>query len=51
MKPTIHIESPLYLVIDLFCGAGGTTIGFERSGVAKVIAEGGTLKNGIFNNN
>lgn len=25
-------------MIDLFCGAGGTTIGFERSGVAKVIA-------------
>lgn len=27
-----------YLVVDLFCGAGGTTIGFEQSGVAKVIA-------------
>jgi DNA (cytosine-5)-methyltransferase 1 len=29
---------PLYLVVDLFCGAGGTTIGFEKSEVAKVIA-------------
>ena len=27
-----------YLVVDLFCGAGGTTIDFEQSGVAKVIA-------------
>jgi DNA (cytosine-5)-methyltransferase 1 len=27
-----------FLVIDLFCGAGGTTTGAEMSGVAKVIA-------------
>lgn len=27
-----------FLVIDLFCGAGGTTTGAERSGVCKVIA-------------
>ncbi len=31
-------KNPQFLVVDLFCGAGGTTIGFERSGVAKVIA-------------
>lgn len=31
-------QNPQFLVVDLFCGAGGTTIGFERSGVAKVIA-------------
>lgn len=31
-------NEPHYLVVDLFCGAGGTTIGFEQSGVAKVIA-------------
>lgn len=31
--------TPEYIVIDLFCGAGGTTIGFEQSnGIAKVIA-------------
>lgn len=30
---------PRFLVIDLFCGAGGTTCGFEMAGsVAKVIA-------------
>lgn len=29
---------PKFLIVDLFCGAGGTTIGFEQSGVAKVIA-------------
>jgi DNA (cytosine-5)-methyltransferase 1 len=29
---------PQFLVVDLFCGAGGTTTGFELSGVAKVIA-------------
>jgi DNA (cytosine-5)-methyltransferase 1 len=30
---------PLFLIIDLFCGAGGTTCGFERTnGLAKVIA-------------
>ena len=38
MKNTTHITNPQYLVVDLFCGAGGTTIGFERSGIAKVIA-------------
>lgn len=30
--------TPKFLVVDLFCGAGGTTIGFEHSKVAKVIA-------------
>lgn len=30
---------PLFLVVDLFCGAGGTTTGFEMSdGISKVIA-------------
>jgi DNA (cytosine-5)-methyltransferase 1 len=29
---------PQYLLIDLFCGAGGTTTGAEASGVCKVIA-------------
>lgn len=30
---------PKYIVVDLFCGAGGTTTGFEMTGgVAKVIA-------------
>jgi DNA (cytosine-5)-methyltransferase 1 len=33
------ISSPTFLVIDLFCGAGGTTTGFEMTGgIAKVIA-------------
>lgn len=27
-----------FLIIDLFCGAGGTTTGFHLSGIAKVIA-------------
>lgn len=27
-----------FIIIDLFCGAGGTTTGFEKSEVAKVIA-------------
>lgn len=32
-------DSPTFLVIDLFCGAGGTTTGFEMTdGIAKVIA-------------
>ena len=32
-------EEPLFLVVDLFCGAGGTTTGFEMTnGLAKVIA-------------
>lgn len=31
--------SPTFLIIDLFCGAGGTTTGFEQTdGIAKVIA-------------
>src|SRR4051812_31224336 len=29
---------PSFLVVDLFCGAGGVTTGFALSGVAKVIA-------------
>lgn len=29
---------PDFLLIDLFCGAGGTTTGAEKSGVCKVIA-------------
>lgn len=29
---------PSFLIVDLFCGAGGTTTGFHRSGVAKVVA-------------
>lgn len=33
------MKEPLFLVVDLFCGAGGTTTGFEMSdGYAKVIA-------------
>lgn len=35
MKNPTQIQ---FLVIDLFCGAGGTTTGAESSGVAKVIA-------------
>ncbi len=43
MKKTIHTVKELiataFLVIDLFCGAGGTTTGFAASnGAAKVIA-------------
>lgn len=39
MKP----ESPMYIIVDLFCGAGGTTTGFAQAqlngnNVAKVIA-------------
>src|SRR6478609_3972401 len=29
---------PVFIVVDLFCGFGGTTLGFLQSGVAKVIA-------------
>jgi DNA (cytosine-5)-methyltransferase 1 len=29
---------PTFLVVDLFCGAGGVTTGFALSGVAKVVA-------------
>lgn len=32
------MKSPDFLLIDLFCGAGGTTTGAELSGVCKVIA-------------
>lgn len=37
------IDQPIFLIIDLFCGAGGTTTGFvqakaEGSAIAKVIA-------------
>jgi DNA (cytosine-5)-methyltransferase 1 len=32
------MQAPTYLMIDLFCGAGGTTTGAEASGVCKVIA-------------
>lgn len=36
-------QDPLFIIVDLFCGAGGTTTGFtqaelEGSGIAKVIA-------------
>lgn len=36
-------QSPIFLIVDLFCGAGGTTTGFELAningtGIAKVIA-------------
>jgi DNA (cytosine-5)-methyltransferase 1 len=30
--------NPTFLVVDLFCGFGGTTLGFVKSGKAKVIA-------------
>lgn len=34
-----QIIEPEFLVVDLFCGAGGTTTGFEMTnGIAKVIA-------------
>jgi DNA (cytosine-5)-methyltransferase 1 len=34
------MRAPIFLVIDLFCGAGGTTTGFAmtKAGIAKVIA-------------
>ena len=35
---TIHPNSIEFIVVDLFCGAGGTTLGFEMTGIAKVIA-------------
>jgi DNA (cytosine-5)-methyltransferase 1 len=39
-KTTLHNMSNQikYLVVDLFAGAGGVTLGFESSGVAKVVA-------------
>lgn len=33
-----NTTTPDFLIIDLFCGAGGTTTGAEASGVCKVIA-------------
>jgi DNA (cytosine-5)-methyltransferase 1 len=31
--------NPTFIIVDLFCGAGGTTTGFEMTGgIAKVIA-------------
>ncbi|MCY4781753.1 DNA cytosine methyltransferase, partial [Sphingobacterium sp. UT-1RO-CII-1] len=32
-KPQIveHIEDIQFIIIDLFCGAGGTTIGFDKA--------------------
>lgn len=32
-------KSPLFIVVDLFCGLGGTTTGFiqAKDGIAKVI--------------
>lgn len=33
-----HEMEPRFLMIDLFCGAGGTTTGAEKSNVCKVIA-------------
>lgn len=38
MNYKIFDFEPEFLVIDLFCGAGGVTTGFEESMVAKVIA-------------
>lgn len=32
------LAEPSLLIVDLFCGAGGTTTGFALSGVAKVVA-------------
>lgn len=32
------MKEPLFIVVDLFCGAGGTTTGFAMTDVAKVIA-------------
>ncbi|MBA4852045.1 DNA cytosine methyltransferase [Emticicia sp. BO119] len=33
-------QAPKFIIVDLFCGAGGTTLGFEmaKNGIAKVIA-------------
>lgn len=36
-KGDLSKAAPDFLLIDLFCGAGGTTTGAERSGVCKVI--------------
>ena len=39
MKTKREIKKPEFIVVDLFCGAGGTTTGFCMSGgIAKVIA-------------
>lgn len=32
------IDNPSLIIVDLFCGAGGTSTGFHLSGIAKVIA-------------
>lgn len=38
-KIEIEETAPKFLIVDLFCGAGGTTTGFELAGgIAKVIA-------------
>lgn len=34
----MSITDPKFLMVDLFCGAGGTSLGAELSGVCKVIA-------------
>lgn len=31
-------HNPTFLVVDLFCGFGGTTLGFEKAGNSKVVA-------------
>ena len=31
------MENPTFLLIDLFCGAGGTATGFKKSGTTKII--------------
>lgn len=33
-----NLIDPIFLLVDLFCGFGGTTLGFEKSGIAKIIA-------------
>lgn len=39
MQTKKTMNSPTFIIVDLFCGAGGTTTGFEMTGgIAKVIA-------------
>lgn len=38
MKLKTKVIAPMFLIVDLFCGAGGVTTGFEQSDFAKVIA-------------
>lgn len=38
MHKGLFDKEPSLLVVDLFCGAGGTSTGFVNSGIAKVIA-------------